>query len=317
MFKYKFAAVPHDRDPRWFELGLIARMLACELFHASGCHIHDDGDPVIPVGDDWKVSLCRSLCIDGKDRGNVCRALERAREAGLLDVQPGFVRVLFRPRSGAGPLTVRAQSARTPQRLRLESSTENHSTPVLQIEEKRSEEIEEADARVRTRELSANFASSSAAAADFDPTRAEASRGRTRLRAISELQLDFDHGGKWMRPLAQIARYPDAEWAIAAATIAQVVSTKRGRGFVTPQHVVDYWQAYSAGEEPGKRVAQEPTRIDFKAARVAEKQIADEARRQAVRDGFKPDLAKAKDSYDREMINHRMGDALRRLESLL
>lgn len=207
----------------------------------------------------------------------------------------------LRKESGRKSQAVQRLSARNPSGLRA-ASDRNPVVPDPDPDQISSE---------NSSNLSAAEASSVSAAADFDPARAEASRGRSRLRSAgSELELDFDHGGKWARPLAQIARYPDAEWAIAATTIAQAVSTERGRRFVTPQHIVDYWQAYSSGTQPGKRV-------DFKADDAAVKQIADEVRRQAVRDEFRPKLAKCDNDWDREMLCQKRDEALRRLERQL
>lgn len=88
-----------------------------------------------------------------------------------------------------------------------------------------------------------------------DPIPRLASRGRARLREVDGGLLDFDHHGKWQHALQTISTYPDAEWSIAAATLAQVASDPARRGFVTPQHIVDYWATYSAGETPGPKGA--------------------------------------------------------------
>ena len=82
-----------------------------------------------------------------------------------------------------------------------------------------------------------------------------ASRGRARLREVDGGLLDFDHHGRWQSALKTIAGYPAKEWAIAATTFAQVAQDPERRGFLTPQHIVDYWHVYSAGDTPGPKGA--------------------------------------------------------------
>jgi hypothetical protein len=84
------------------------------------------------------------------------------------------------------------------------------------------------------------------------PTAILASKGRQRLRAIDELQLDFDHGGKHAHALSVIAQLPAKTWAAAAAVLKAELE-KGNRKFITPQSIVDNWRDYSEGRAPGQR----------------------------------------------------------------
>jgi hypothetical protein len=77
-------------------------------------------------------------------------------------------------------------------------------------------------------------------------------RGRQRLRDVDELQLDFDHCGKWKHALASLSDKPAAEWSQVAVVLkAELVAGKRR--YLTPQSIVDHWHVYSRGEAPGSQ----------------------------------------------------------------
>lgn len=84
------------------------------------------------------------------------------------------------------------------------------------------------------------------------PKRILASKGRQRLRAVAELELDFDHAGKWEHALSVIAHLPAKEWAAAAAALKSEVD-KGNRRLITPQSIVDNWHHWRIGEVPGQR----------------------------------------------------------------
>lgn len=90
-----------------------------------------------------------------------------------------------------------------------------------------------------------------AAAAEVgDPIRAKAMRGRKRLRAVAE-NLDSDHGGKWQHAFATLSEKPEAEWTAAAAVLIAEAQRPGAARKLTPQHILDYWSTYAAGEAPG------------------------------------------------------------------
>jgi len=148
-----------------------------------------------------------------------------------------------------------------------------------------------------------------------DPIRAQASRGRARLNAIPPgLGLDFDHGGKWQAPLATISRYPEADWAIAATTLARVVADSKTRGFVTPQHIVDYWALYSAGQTPGGKSADRGGRpANYQGPKVSRGTLE---RAYAERKDARAALAKCSDPSERYTVECKLAELEARIPRL-
>ena len=104
--------------------------------------------------------------------------------------------------------------------------------------------------RARTRE-----SETSAAAQSFeseDPVRVAAVRCRQWLAQIFKRD-DYDHRGKWAHALSELWSKPEDEKAAAATTLAQEVERPNTRRILTPQHILDYWQAYASGEPPRSR----------------------------------------------------------------
>lgn len=88
-----FVQVPKERDPRWFDVTLLARTIGLELEVAA---LADRTKPPgIDVGPDWRESLCRRLQINGPDRRQGKRALTELAEVGLILVGDGRVWILY------------------------------------------------------------------------------------------------------------------------------------------------------------------------------------------------------------------------------
>jgi hypothetical protein len=153
---FRFHAVPRDRHPEWFEVSGSARAWGLELY----CAIRDEktGVAEVAVAERWSLSLCKLLRVEPDERQAVCRHFESLHRHGLLIVDSGRVRVVFRADEDLGP---RGDSSRQPQdgssegqdrgkfgssRVKRSLTIGNDSGHDLQIrrEEKRSEESESA-----------------------------------------------------------------------------------------------------------------------------------------------------------------------------
>lgn len=87
--------------PAWLELSAMARGIAALLV------LHMTKGELEVFGNDWRVSVCRSLSIDSSERGNVCKALSRVLELGIVRLDSGRLRLEVHPTSAAGPPRVR------------------------------------------------------------------------------------------------------------------------------------------------------------------------------------------------------------------
>lgn len=83
-----YVPLPIERALAWSGVSFFARSVGTEVFR-----LYQERE--IQVGKDWRVALCRALEVDGRERGNVCRALDALVEAGLIVVGDGFVRLLY------------------------------------------------------------------------------------------------------------------------------------------------------------------------------------------------------------------------------
>lgn len=88
-----------------------------------------------------------------------------------------------------------------------------------------------------------------AAFVDHAPEQARAMLGRKLLSAVSPLQLDFDHCGRWKHALAEIAAKPPLEWESVQKTLKRELAAGKS-ACLTPQHLVDYWRRYVDGDPP-------------------------------------------------------------------
>jgi len=160
---YDFVPLPRVRHPGWGVLRhILARSVYSELFALAYGQQGGGGDLVAWSGSDWRVSVCRSLCIDGPHRGNWAKALDEAARAGLIEVGPSYIRVAFHPPSTTDLPPIHHRSTAdlppihhrstpdlppiyprsTPDLPEIYSdiSTGNHGTSVLQKEEKEERE---------------------------------------------------------------------------------------------------------------------------------------------------------------------------------
>jgi len=98
---FKFAAVPRERHPEWFEVSLDARCLGLELFVT----IYDEKARVaeVAVTERWAISLCKLLRVEVEDRRAACRMLEAMERRGLLVIEHGKARLVFRADEQLGP----------------------------------------------------------------------------------------------------------------------------------------------------------------------------------------------------------------------
>jgi hypothetical protein len=101
-----------------------------------------------------------------------------------------------------------------------------------------------------------------------DPERAAASGARLWLTRV--LQSDApDHCGRWQHAYAELARKPELERAAAAATLTRVASQPGQRRYLTPQHILDYWRDYVAGNPPGRSQARVASAVGGRLAGMA------------------------------------------------
>lgn len=142
---FRFVRVPSESewDSRWFDQSFLARSLGTAIWMLG------DGEPV-RVGENWAVSLCRALRIDGPERPNIVRALRRLSDAGLLVIRDGSARCLLRvcDQSVTSLTPVCDQSVTGLRSV----SPQNDSTPILQTDrEEETEEREKTRARADIR----------------------------------------------------------------------------------------------------------------------------------------------------------------------
>lgn len=231
---FRFAAVPKDRHPEWFEVSLLARTLGLELFFT----IYDEKMRVaeVAVAENWAVSLCRLMRVEAKDRLAACRALESLQRHGLIVVFEGKASVLFRADqepgkrpSSDGQETLKSASREVQEVVKRSPTPGNDSTPVPQKEEiDKKEEREYA----RAHEGFTDFQSDIRRGSDF------------MLQATCR---------SWQRcndDLALIGAKPESERAIALEAIRRDPWCQANMTRVSPAHVVRKWPHYSAGAPP-------------------------------------------------------------------
>lgn len=150
-----FARVPLEKHPCWFDRTVYAQLLGTSLYvEAVG---NGSKPPGIPVGADWRETLCRILRIDGPSRPMMKKALSELERAGLLQVRDGWVRVLYTvaeveagqslapapeliPVNFVSPSQARPKPLQSPFDLKPQNDSTHTSTD--QIREDRSEERE-------------------------------------------------------------------------------------------------------------------------------------------------------------------------------
>lgn len=254
--------VPKELPKPWYTITANACSLGVRLWVLSA----DDNSGRIETEGPWEVWLCRQLRIEGKERHNAVRNMHELVAARCLIVGDDYVTVCIGQPLVGTPSEARSKDAAETQQAHsetaagmqqvcsTESSNCNHSEPVG---EKRGED----------RRGEENLAAA-AIPLSPDPLKVAATKGRQRLRAIDELQLDFDHRGRHEHALSVLSEKPTAEWAAAAAVIRRELEAGKRR-YLTPQAIVDSWHMYSSGEAPGRKplvsVKPEPTGVWAKA----------------------------------------------------
>lgn len=158
---YQFVRVPRDLGAAWFAKGVsgYTRGLALQIIHTA------DALEFPCQADAWASVVCRFIRIDGTERPNAIRALEKAQKMGLLEHTGTALRVItpVSPRSKPGPNQTPPGSDsgqdQTPSgsdpdhnqvEPRIEASADNDSDPATETEE--TEEKEEKRERDRARE---------------------------------------------------------------------------------------------------------------------------------------------------------------------
>lgn len=104
---------PTDLHGDWYRVSLHARLIGMELIALCA----DPGDLRLPVGDDWRETLCAKMCVSGPDRRNAKVAMSKLEEAGFLRIESGFARVSLVPlrvQSGSTSVSLRSHSGFTP-----------------------------------------------------------------------------------------------------------------------------------------------------------------------------------------------------------
>lgn len=233
---FQFSAVPRDRHPEWYRLPIFTRALGLELYVEQ--HTNDSDPPGIAVTDDWPVSLCRTLRIDGPQRPAVVRSLLLLHAKGLLVVRGGYARVLLR---SCDVLANRLPTA-CPEHVEVlpPASPRNDSTPVVQIrrEESRSGQIKSEESEsARAREATPS------------PEREVYSPWRLGHDFAETCQLHPSPLDK--RNLEWIGERPAAERERVMRGVLRDLPNVKAYGGL--RHVVSHWTTFAAGQLPGRK----------------------------------------------------------------
>lgn len=233
---FRFAAVPKDRHPEWFEVSLLARTIGLELFAT----IYDEKtrSAEVAVAEAWTVSLCRLMRVEARERLAACRALESLERHGLLVIENGKASLVFRADQELGKSTSSnpQEDAKTPSRevqeqVKRSPTAGNDSTPVPQKDKKEEIRLEEREA--------------------------PAPDGPTPFRIGHDLIRDAignQYGNEWRRELESIGVKPEGERRAVQAAISRDPWCKANKTSVNPTHVLKHWAKYAAGNPPLKSV---------------------------------------------------------------
>lgn len=104
---------PTDLHGDWYRVSFHARLIGMELIALC----KDPADLRLPVGDDWRETLCAKMCVSGPDRRNAKAAMDKLVAAGFLRLEGGFACVSLVPlriHSGSTSVPLRIQSGSTP-----------------------------------------------------------------------------------------------------------------------------------------------------------------------------------------------------------
>jgi hypothetical protein len=230
---FSFSPVPKDRHPEWYRLPIFTRALGLELYVEQ--HTNDSDPPGIAVTDDWPVSLCRTLRIDGPQRPAVVRSLLLLHAKGLLVVREGVARVLLRPCE----VLAQRMPASCPDHVEVlpRANPWNDSVPITQIrrEESRSEQ-------------SRSEESETACAREASPS-PEPSPWRLGHDFAFACQLNPSPMDK--RNLEWIGEQPAAERERVLRGVLRDLPNVKAYGGI--RHVVAHWSTFAAGQLPGRK----------------------------------------------------------------
>src|SRR3990172_886280 len=248
---FRFSAIPRDRHPEWFEVPLFTRMLCHELYAAS-CADSGQSKP-IPVAGDWRVTLCKLLCIEAKDRGAVRAALSTMEQHGMVRIEDGFVHIVWLASAGA----VTGQPGGSRGAAGGQPGGSGGGRPELTLGndsglDSRKEEIRQEERR----EIACAREDFGGGKVLKTVVRAEpliAARGARWLSDATGGPEPYSHSGKWGPALAELGGKPDGERAVAAKILATEAAKPGVLEMLTPQHVVDHWPLYRVGKAPGAR----------------------------------------------------------------
>lgn len=227
---FYFAAVPRDRHPEWYRLPIFTRALGLELYVEQDSNESDP--PGIAVTDDWPVSLCRTLRIDGPQRPAVVRSLLLLHAKGLLVVRDGFARVLLRSCEVLADRMPTACSGLV--EVLPPTSSRNDSLPVSQIRREETRlESEIARAREATPSPEPEVLTPYRLGHDF-----------TIACGLHPSPLD-------RRKLEYIGERPVAERERALRTVLRDIEGVKAHGGI--HQIVERWTTFAAGQIPGRK----------------------------------------------------------------
>jgi hypothetical protein len=83
-----FHQLPVDRSLRWDSFTFYTRLLGYALYI-------EFQERKVQVGDDWKRAVCSRICVPGRDRPPVLKALEDIHKEGLILVEAGTFQLVF------------------------------------------------------------------------------------------------------------------------------------------------------------------------------------------------------------------------------
>jgi hypothetical protein len=202
-------------------------------------------------GEDWLESVCMQLCIDGRDRPNVRKALKAFQTSGLIAYDgAGLVNFCFlpgaqlvtsvAPPSNVGPTTVerpsndRRTTVELPSNIPRESNPQNDSGRVLQTDrrDRQTDETEKnADASVCARV----------------PDRPDLVGYKFVASLLGRSEFDVPPLGAFARQYTWIGSRPEAERATVKLAIDSDPWCRANKHLVDAKHLEGRWQRYLGG----------------------------------------------------------------------
>jgi len=249
---HEFCPLPRKWYAGWaHHQGFYARGLRDALFELA------DGAPIPVHGSDWLSSVCSQLCVHGKDRPNVRRALKLFVADGLIGFDGEVVRGRFLPDSGPVAHRVPIESQPTPNRLPIESQSSPNQVedrsktgqslplPLESTPRNDSGRISQTDRQNRQTDHTDARAREAGGVVPIEPARKLEIEGYKWLESV--LGSTPPDLGSWRREYALIASKPAAERAAVGrhAMATQYIRDKRSKA--NPGHLVKYWDDFVAG----------------------------------------------------------------------